>query len=47
MHLGHALTDVPGDGGDELLAGDAWRSSQELLARTSAAPALSLTAGNA
>jgi beta-N-acetylhexosaminidase len=31
----------------ELLAGDAWRASQELLARTSAAPALSLTAGNA
>jgi beta-N-acetylhexosaminidase len=30
-----------------LLAGEAWRSSQELLARTSAAPALSLTAGNA
>ncbi len=31
----------------ELLAGDAWRHSQDLLARTSAAPALSLTAGNA
>ena len=32
---------------DELLAGDAWRASQDLLARTSAAPQLSLTAGNA
>jgi beta-N-acetylhexosaminidase len=31
----------------ELLAGDAWRASQELLARTAAAPTLSLTAGNA
>ncbi len=31
----------------ELLAGQAWRSSQELLARASAAPQLSLTAGNA
>jgi hypothetical protein len=31
----------------ELLAGDAWRNSQDLLARTSAAPALNLTAGNA
>jgi beta-N-acetylhexosaminidase len=31
----------------ELLAGDAWRASQELLARSSAAPKLSLTAGNA
>jgi beta-N-acetylhexosaminidase len=31
----------------ELLAGDAWRASQELLARTAAAPPLSLTAGNA
>jgi len=32
---------------DELLAGDAWHASQDLLARTSAAPQLSLTAGNA
>ena len=32
---------------DELLAGDAWRASQDLLARTSAALQLSLTAGNA
>src|SRR3954469_18258063 len=32
---------------DELLAGDAWRASQDLLARSSAAPKLSLTAGNA
>jgi beta-N-acetylhexosaminidase len=31
----------------ELLAGDAWRASQELLARTTAAPTLSLTAGSA
>jgi beta-N-acetylhexosaminidase len=31
----------------ELLAGDAWRASQELLARASAAPTLSLTAGDA
>jgi beta-N-acetylhexosaminidase len=31
----------------ELLAGSAWRASQEMLARTSAAPKLSLTAGNA
>ena len=31
----------------ELLAGEAWRASQELLARSSAAPRLSLTAGNA
>jgi beta-N-acetylhexosaminidase len=31
----------------ELLAGDAWRNSQDLLARTSAPPALNLTAGNA
>jgi len=30
-----------------LLAGDAWRASQELLAQSSAAPRLSLTAGNA
>jgi len=30
-----------------LLAGEAWRASQELLARSSAAPRLSLTAGNA
>src|SRR4051812_17436892 len=32
---------------DELLAGKAWRASQDLLARSSAAPKLSLTAGNA
>ena len=32
---------------EELVAGDAWRASQELLARSSAAPKLSLTAGNA
>ena len=32
---------------DELFAGDAWRASQELLARSTAAPKLSLTAGNA
>ncbi|HET7811283.1 MAG TPA: beta-N-acetylhexosaminidase [Steroidobacteraceae bacterium] len=32
---------------EELLAGDAWRASQELLAQSSAAPRLSLTAGNA
>src|SRR6187549_2675428 len=32
---------------DELVAGDAWRASQEMLARSSAAPKLSLTAGNA
>ncbi len=32
---------------DELLAGDAWRASQEMLARTAAPPSLSLTAGNA
>jgi beta-N-acetylhexosaminidase len=31
----------------ELLAGDAWRASQALLARTSAAPQLNLTSGNA
>jgi hypothetical protein len=31
----------------ELFAGDAWRSSQELLARATAAPRLHLTAGNA
>ena len=31
---------------EELLAGDAWRASQELLAQSSAAPRLSLTAGN-
>ena len=31
----------------ELLAGDAWRASRELLARSAAAPALKLTAGNA
>jgi beta-N-acetylhexosaminidase len=34
------------DRGD-LLAGDAWRASQQLLAQTRAAPKLSLTAGNA
>jgi beta-N-acetylhexosaminidase len=32
---------------DALLAGDAWRASQELLARATAAPQLMLTAGNA
>jgi beta-N-acetylhexosaminidase len=32
---------------DELFAGDAWRASQELLARATAAPKLKLTAGNA
>lgn len=32
---------------DELYAGDTWRSSQELLARATAAPKLNLTAGNA
>jgi beta-N-acetylhexosaminidase len=32
---------------DELVAGDAWRASQEMLARSTAAPRLSLTAGNA
>jgi beta-N-acetylhexosaminidase len=32
---------------DELLAGASWRASQELLARSAAAPALKLTAGNA
>jgi beta-N-acetylhexosaminidase len=32
---------------DALLAGDAWRASQELLARSSAPPRLKLTAGNA
>ena len=31
----------------ELLAGEAWRASQELLARSAAPPKLSLTAGNA
>jgi beta-N-acetylhexosaminidase len=31
----------------ELLAGESWRASQELLARSKAAPSLSLTAGNA
>jgi beta-N-acetylhexosaminidase len=30
-----------------LYAGDSWRASQELLARSAAAPALKLTAGNA
>jgi beta-N-acetylhexosaminidase len=32
---------------DTLQAGDAWRASQELLARSTAAPSLKLTAGNA
>jgi len=32
---------------EELFAGDAWRNSQELLARATAAPRLHLTAGNA
>ena len=32
---------------DELLAGDSWRASQELLARSQQPPALHLTAGNA
>jgi beta-N-acetylhexosaminidase len=32
---------------DELYAGDAWRASQDLLARAAAAPTLRLTAGNA
>ena len=32
---------------DALYAGDAWRASQDLLARSTAAPRLSLTAGNA
>jgi beta-N-acetylhexosaminidase len=32
---------------DELFAGDAWRASQALLASSTAAPKLSLTAGNA
>jgi beta-N-acetylhexosaminidase len=32
---------------DELYAGEAWRASQELLARSTAAPKLKLTAGNA
>jgi beta-N-acetylhexosaminidase len=32
---------------DELYAGDTWRASQELLARSAAAPRLNLTAGNA
>src|SRR4051812_16585822 len=36
---------APGKG--ELLAGEPWRASQELLARSQAAPALKLTAGNA
>jgi beta-N-acetylhexosaminidase len=31
----------------ELLAGESWRASQELLARSQAAPSLQLTAGNA
>ena len=34
-------------GRQALLAGDAWRASQELLAQSSAAPRLSLSAGNA
>jgi beta-N-acetylhexosaminidase len=32
---------------EELLAGSAWRASQELLAQSAAPPALNLTAGNA
>jgi len=32
---------------EELFAGDAWRSAADLLARSAAAPKLSLTAGNA
>jgi beta-N-acetylhexosaminidase len=32
---------------DELLAGEPWRASQELLARSRATPSLKLTAGNA
>jgi beta-N-acetylhexosaminidase len=32
---------------DALFAGDAWRASQDLLARSTAAPKLKLTAGNA
>jgi beta-N-acetylhexosaminidase len=32
---------------DELYAGDTWRASQDLLARSVAAPKLNLTAGNA
>jgi len=32
---------------DALFAGDAWRGSQDLLARSAAAPKLNLTAGNA
>ncbi len=32
---------------EPLLAGDAWRASQELLSRSNAAPRLNLTAGNA
>ncbi|HEY6125719.1 MAG TPA: beta-N-acetylhexosaminidase [Steroidobacteraceae bacterium] len=32
---------------DALFAGDAWRQSQDLLARSAAAPKLNLTAGNA
>jgi beta-N-acetylhexosaminidase len=32
---------------DALLAGEAWHASQEMLARSTAAPKLSLTAGNA
>jgi hypothetical protein len=31
---------------EELFAGDAWRASQEMLARSTAAPRLSLTAGH-
>jgi beta-N-acetylhexosaminidase len=34
-------------GRDTLFAGDAWRASQDLLARSTAAPKLKLTAGNA
>jgi beta-N-acetylhexosaminidase len=32
---------------DELYAGGPWRGAQEMLARSAAAPALKLTAGNA
>ena len=32
---------------EELFAGGAWRSAADLLARSAAAPKLSLTAGNA
>jgi hypothetical protein len=35
----------PAPGREELYAGDAWRASQDLLARAVAAPKLALTAG--